>query len=80
MSVYKEDVDKIIFRTRTEILDLKEKLDKYKEKVSSEIDAKEGDLKTLEEVVKDLPERQPKLFDGLGEHMAIEMQFDKNGG
>lgn len=63
MEVFKDDVDEIIFRIQGEISDLKEKKGKYIEKTDEAIDAKENDLVILKEVAKDLPEKQPPLFE-----------------
>lgn len=64
--VYKEDVDRIIFRTRTEILDLKDQLKKYQEKKAVEIRDKSQDLGVLEELAPTLPLLNPELFDDDG--------------
>jgi len=61
--IYKEDVDRIIFRTRTEILELKDQLKKYREKKAIEINTKSEDLAILEELAPTLPEMQPSLYD-----------------
>lgn len=60
--VYKDQVEDIISRTRREIKDLGEKLEKYTEKTEDTIDVKEQDIRILEKLAVDLPERQPKLF------------------
>ena len=60
--VYKDQVEDIISRTQKEIKDLGEKLEKYTEKTEDAVDVKEHDIKILEKIAEDLPERQPKLF------------------
>jgi flagellar motility protein MotE (MotC chaperone) len=61
--VTKDDVEKIIFRLKKEINDLREKMNKYIEDKQHEIDSRQNDLRVLEKLVKKMPEIQPKLFD-----------------
>jgi hypothetical protein len=63
MEVFKDEVKEIIFRIRGEISDLSEKMDKYIEKTDEQINAKQKDIKILERIAENLPERQPGIFD-----------------
>jgi len=55
--VYMEDVKEMVFRRRTEISDLQEKLGKYTEKIEDEITEKRKEIKMLDRVADTLPER-----------------------
>lgn len=86
MEVYKDDVEEIIFRTQGEISDLKEKKDKYIERTDAEVSAKEHDVQVLNEIAKDLPEKQPDIFDAgeigrtiVGETDEVEDTREKIG-
>jgi hypothetical protein len=61
--VFKDEVKEIIFGIRGEISDLSEKMDKYIERTDEQIEAKQKFIKVLERVAKNLPERQPGIFD-----------------
>jgi hypothetical protein len=62
VAIFKDDVGEIILRMRQQIADTTEQLEKYTEKKEHELIQLGNDIDTLRKVVKDLPERQPKLF------------------
>jgi len=62
--VYMEDVKEMVFRRRTEISDLQEKLAKYTDKIEDEITEKRKEINMLDRVANTLPERPiGPLFD-----------------
>ena len=55
--VYAEDVKEMVFRRRSEISDLSEKLAKHTEKVEEEMTKKQSEIKLLDRIAETLPER-----------------------
>jgi len=74
MQVFKDEVDEIIVRTRQEIAELGDKLEKYTEKTEGVIADKHRDLSILSKVAETLPERQPKLFKTPGGTERVTLQ------
>jgi transketolase len=58
--VYKEDMKEIAGRRRLEVQDLSKKLSKYVDNAEAEIKTRQIEIKTLERVAEELPER-PEL-------------------
>jgi predicted nucleic acid-binding Zn-ribbon protein len=56
-AVYKEDVKEMVFRRRSDIADLNEKLAKYQDKVEGEILDLQSEIKMLDRVAETLPPR-----------------------
>jgi hypothetical protein len=59
---YKDDVEEMIFRRRTEITELQDKCVKYQQKTEDEISARLAEITILEEIAPTLPEKQPHMF------------------
>lgn len=55
--VYREDVKEMVFRRRTDIADLNEKLAKYQEKTEDQIHELQNEIKMLDRVADTLPPR-----------------------
>jgi hypothetical protein len=55
--VYMEDVKEMVFRRRTDISDLQEKLGKYQEKIEDEILTIQSEIRMLDRVANALPPR-----------------------
>lgn len=63
MDITREQADEMVERRHQEILDIEDKAENYRQKAEEKVVQLRDEISILEELGRDLPKRQPGVFD-----------------